>query len=697
MIGLLTGILGHIMLFCYGLAKNYGGAIILFSFISKIILLPISIMVQKNSIKVVKMQPELNYIKASNFMDKDRIGEEQLELYKKYKYHPMLGLIPMLVQLLLLMGVIDVIYKPLKHIYHLPADLLANVIEKFSALSGINAEVGSIQILIVDAIQKGEFIEELSSILGSDMVKSIQGFSTSFLGINLAEIPKEAGGVLVLIPLLAGVCAWLLCFVQDRFNVLQSEQGVGNKIFTTLFSVGLSLYLGFFVPAGVGIYWMFSNLFSIPQLMFLNCIINPKKYINYEELEASKKELDKVKRYAKKKQKWYVKNPYKDMEKESYRRFLKYENKQIVFYSERSGFYKYFKGIIEVLLKETDVVIHYVTSDPQDAIFAKSSEQLQTYYISDMKLITFMMKMDADIVVMTMPDLEKYQIKRSYVRKDIEYIYLHHAINSVNLTLRTGALDYFDTVFAHSGYCIDEIREIEKLHQTKEKTIVEYGYSLLDELIEQYNANPHNKKERETVLIAPSWQKDNIMDSCIEDILNNLIGKGYQIIVRPHPQYVRYAEDYLNYLQNKYGTDDGEVIIEQDFSSNETIYSADVLITDWSSISYEYSFSTLKPTLYINTPMKVMNPEYDKIECKPYDITIRDKIGKELNMDEINQCGNIVEEFIKNKNDYQMRLKEIREQSVFNIGKSAEVGAAYIIERLKKIEQDKKNEMEWET
>ena len=122
-----------------------------------------------------------------------------------------------------------------------------------------------------------------------------------------------------------------------------------------------------------------------------------------------------------------------------------------------------------------------------------------------------------------------------------------------------------------------------------------------------------------------------------------------------------------------------------------------MLITDWSSISYEYSFSTLKPTLYINTPMKVMNPEYDKIECKPYDITIRDKIGKELNMDEINKCGNIVEEFIKNKNDYQMRLKEIREQSVFNIGKSAEVGAAYIIERLKKIEQDKKNEMEWET
>lgn len=689
MISLLGNALGYIMYFCYGIIKNYGFAIIFFSFFTKIVLLPISIMVHKNSIKMVKMQPELNIIKANNFGDKDRISEEQLELYNKYNYHPLLGLIPMLIQLVLLMGVIDVIYKPLKHIYHIPTHILTDVIAKFSELSGIGTEVNSIQIMIVDSIRKGIYTEEFSSILDSAAIKNIQTLKMDFAGINLAEIPGQVGGVLILIPLLAALCAWLMCAVQDRYNVLQSEQGKGNKIFTALFSVGLSLYLGFFVPAGVGIYWMFSNLFAILQLMFLNFIINPKKYIDYEVLEASKKELGKVKKYAKPARKWYERDPYKELERESNKRFFKIESKQLVFYSERSGFYKYFKGIIEVLLRETDIIIHYVTSDPKDSIFEKQSERLQTYYIGDMKLITFMMKMDADIVVMTMPDIERYQIKRSYVRKDIEYIYLHHAINSINLTLRTGALDYFDTVFAHSAYCVEEIREIEKLHNTKEKTIVEYGYSLLDELIESYNDQKAEEKTRSIILIAPSWQKDNILDSCIEDILDNLIGKGYQIIVRPHPQYVRYSEGYLDFLWDKYCMDNDEVIIQRDFSSNETIYNADILITDWSSISYEYSFSTLKPTLYINTPMKVMNPEYGDIDCEPYDIVIRNKIGKELNIDEVDKCAEIVEEFIGNRNSYRKQLENVREQSIFNIGRSAEVGAAYIIKRLKEIEQDK--------
>ena len=65
---MLAKILGIVMAFCYNLCGNYGVAIILFTFFSKIILLPISIWVQKNSIKMVKMQPELNRIKINYFI-----------------------------------------------------------------------------------------------------------------------------------------------------------------------------------------------------------------------------------------------------------------------------------------------------------------------------------------------------------------------------------------------------------------------------------------------------------------------------------------------------------------------------------------------------------------------------------------------------------------------------------------------------
>ena len=80
--------LGYVMYFCYYLVHNYGLAIILFTLISKIVLLPVSVWVQKNSIKMVKMQPEINRIKAKHFGDADRIADEQSKIFKREKYNP---------------------------------------------------------------------------------------------------------------------------------------------------------------------------------------------------------------------------------------------------------------------------------------------------------------------------------------------------------------------------------------------------------------------------------------------------------------------------------------------------------------------------------------------------------------------------------------------------------------------------------
>ena len=98
-----------IMNACHGVCHNYGLAIILFTLISKLVLLPVSIWVQKNSIKMVKMQPELNDVKVKFFGEGERISEEEFKIYKKYHYSPFISVIPMAIQLLLLMGVIEVI------------------------------------------------------------------------------------------------------------------------------------------------------------------------------------------------------------------------------------------------------------------------------------------------------------------------------------------------------------------------------------------------------------------------------------------------------------------------------------------------------------------------------------------------------------------------------------------------------------
>lgn len=595
---------------CYAFCHNYWIAILLFTLLTKVILLPLSIWVQKNSIKTVRMEPELNHIKATYFGNSDKISEEQYKLFKKEKYSPLLDLVPLFVQLALLMGVVEAVKR----------------------------------------------------------------------GTDLTAIPMQTGGITLLMPLFAALSAFVMCYVQNKINVLQAEQGALNQYGTLIFSVGLSLYLGLFVSLGVGFYWICSNLLSVLQLVLLNIWINPKDYIDYEALEKSKEELQKTKQFMASQKKENRNNPYKDKEKADYKRFLSGPKKKIVFYSEKNGFYKYYKNIIEEIIRRTNIVIHYITSDPEDEVFTMESEQFKPYYIGENKLIVLMMKLETDIMVMTTPDLENFHLKRSYIKKDIEYIYVPHDVNSSNLTFHKNALDHFDTIFTSGPKNKEELAEREEKFQLPKKNLVEWGSSVIDNMISAYEKMDAQENEKKTVLIAPSWQKDNILDSCIEEILDNLKGCGYQVIVRPHPQYVRHFEEKINALIQKYQPEGIE--IQKDFSSNKTVYTADVLLTDWSSIAFEYAFATLKPVLFINTPMKVVNPDYQELSSVPIDIELRYKVGVSLELSEVSTVKDAVAALLQESRFSKESMAKMRDYYIYNVGKSGLVGAKYIIERL---------------
>ena len=124
---MLFKILGMIMYWCYNVSGNYGIAIIFFTFLSKIILLPISIWVQKNSIKMVKMQPDIYKIKINYFGDKDKIADETSKLYKKEKYNAFESLIPLAIQIALLLGLVQVINNPLTYTTHIDKNKISEI------------------------------------------------------------------------------------------------------------------------------------------------------------------------------------------------------------------------------------------------------------------------------------------------------------------------------------------------------------------------------------------------------------------------------------------------------------------------------------------------------------------------------------------------------------------------------------------
>lgn len=686
-LNLIIGIpLGGIMRLCYQLVRNYGLAIILFTFLTKVILFPLNIMVQKNSIKMIKLQPELNEIAAKYAGDPDMAAAEQFKLYKRERYRPLAGLIPMLIQIPLVLGVLQVIYRPLQHLLALPETVIAALSNHTMKLLNLSTAGSAVQAKAVSLIHNPEYVDSfltlnLTGVEGA--IRRIQQFNMTFLGIDLSATPSwHQVNLLLLVPILAGASSWLLCVCQNHINVLQKEQGALGKWGMTVFLILFSVYFAMVVPAGVGIYWIFSNIFSIAAMYFVNWMYKPADYIDYEALEKSKLVLAQSKEEEKRRR---LTKEEKARAKADYKAFCKDDKKQLIFYSEKSGFYKYFKDVIEYILEHSDIMIHYVTSDPRDAVFQNPNKKIRPYFIDDNRLIPLFMKVDSDMMVMTVPDIGNFHLKRSYVRKDVEYVYMFHYPLSTTMVLRKGALDHYDTVFCVGKFQFDEIRQTEKLYELQEKKLIDCGYGLLEDLIKKYEQMDLPEREHKKILIAPSWQEANILDSCIDELLGQVLGKGFEIYVRPHPEYVkRYGIRMAEIVNHYEGYQGGDLHFELDFSNSNSLYDSDLVISDWSGTAYEFAFITKKPVIFINTPPKINNPEYDRIEAKPLELTLRSQVGVQLEMNELNKAEFTIRTLLGAGEEYKERITEILTSTISNLGRSGEIGGEYILSQLRK-------------
>ncbi len=672
------------MKLCYKIAGNYGVAIILFTLLTKIVLLPLSVWIQKNSIAMVKIQPQINFLKAKFQGNVDLLADEQAKLFKKEHYHPMLTIIPLVLQIVLLLGVVYIIYHPLNYLF----GVSDGTVRELAALIGENAKDSSVQLKIIEAIKSGA-VAGADGVLSARALEKIAAFKLSFCGFNLSAVPTSVWGRYAVVPVLAGLSSFFMCFTQNLSNVVQKEQGKINRYGIMLVSVGLSLYLGLGVPSGIALYWIASNLLSIAQMYILNAVISPKKYVDYKLLEESRVALANAKNFGKTDKKDPLYRQMKEREKRDYKKFKHIVNKHIVFYSEKSGFYKYYKELIEELLKRSNLTIHYITNDYNDAIFklAESEPRIKPYYIGLKKLAILMMLVETDMFVMTTPDLNKYYLKRSYVKNDIEYVYVPHDSMSAHMGFREGAFDAYDTILSVGKHFTDEIREIEKVYKSKPKNLVEFGFPFLDGLVENARGRAsieNGGTEPKQILIAPSWQEDNLLDSCIDELLGNLCKDGFHVTVRPHPEYVKRYGYRMSELTEKYKDYDSEKLsFELDFSTDKSIYTADVLITDWSGVAAEFCFATLRPAVFVNTKMKVSNPNWQKIGIVPSEIDIRDKLGVAVNKEDLGGIFELVNGLIENRAEYAEKIGKYYEDFTYNHGTAAKKGADYILNALK--------------
>ena len=154
------------------------------------------------------------------------------------------------------------------------------------------------------------------------------------------------------------------------------------------------------------------------------------------------------------------------------------KERSIVFYAENEASMNHFRLLISELTEEKNFQICYVTSVKNDPIFSSKNKNVIAFYIGDGTARTkFFLTLKAKILIMDMPDLQTFHIKRSKVYP-VHYVYIFHSMFSVHSYLRKGAVDNYDTIFCVGPHQIKEIQEAEKVYGLKAKKLIRISFIL---------------------------------------------------------------------------------------------------------------------------------------------------------------------------------------------------------------------------
>jgi len=362
---------------------------------------------------------------------------------------------------------------------------------------------------------------------------------------------------------------------------------------------------------------------------------------------------------------------------------LDLDERSIVFYSESSVIlYPYVEEIIREL-QNRDQKVCYLTSSKDDPILKNKNKNIRVFYIGDSEIekMNFFLRLKAKMLIMTMPDLGSYHIKRSK-EFPVHYIYTFHSMNSTHMEFQKGAFDEFDSIFCVGPYQVQELRATEQLYNLKRKNLVECGYGLLDKLIKLRSSFPEKKKllknNKKNILIAPSWGKQNLLESMGIELVKILLDAGYHVTVRPHPMTAKKSPKTIKQIKERFEKNP-DFLLDTNTSSFEQLFSSYALITDWSGIGYEYAFVCERPVIYVDVPKKSHNKEYEKIGFVPFEISIRDKIGEIVPVQNIETIPERIEFLYSHGNNFENKIQKIRNDAIFNIGESGKVTASEII------------------
>lgn len=355
----------------------------------------------------------------------------------------------------------------------------------------------------------------------------------------------------------------------------------------------------------------------------------------------------------------------------------------IVIYSDSKRYWNVF-GPIAREFESRKIPLVYYTQSPDDPALGEKFEYVKAEFIGEgNKGFAKLNLLNADVCLSTTPGLDVLQWKRSKNCKF--YVHVPHTVDDLS-GYRMFGLDFYDAVLTTGQNQIDLLKHIETLRPNiTKKEFVTVGSPILDSLslrLSESNRNKQEQKKDRTVLLAPSWGKEGILSKFGSDFISALQATGFKIIVRPHPQTVSSEKEMLYSLMEQFPESE-KFNWNFDNDNFEVLNKADILITDFSGIIFDYSLVFDKPLIYADTQFDSGVYDAAWLDEPMWSFRVLPKVGIQLKKEDFSRIGEIITNVLESENLKQGR-ESVRTECWQHRGESAKRIADYLIEKQKR-------------
>lgn len=308
--GFLSEIFGYILNFLYELINNYGIAIIIFSLLLRLILIPITIKQQKTMKKSAKIQEKMKEIQAKYKNNPEKLNQETIELYRTEKLSPFSGCFSAILQILIILSVFWMVSQPLTYMKHINKnEELNNIVQEYKKqLEGEGQKASYPEIKIISMIE--EDYNNIIKQLEQDEVENREELekkrnqyeklhiNMEFLGLDLSKVPTSNlnDWKVYVIPVLYVITSFISIKITTNAQKKQTEnkqvivqesgkensdeilESIGQMNNSMLYMMPImSISIAIIAPLGLALYWLVSNILMIIERLIINKIIANKE------------------------------------------------------------------------------------------------------------------------------------------------------------------------------------------------------------------------------------------------------------------------------------------------------------------------------------------------------------------------------------------------------------------------------------